>query len=207
MVSYKLTYFNVRGLGEISRYIFAAAAQEYEDNRIEFEDWPKLKANTTFGQLPLLEINDNGKITTLAQSNTIARYLARKFNLAGKDEIQRAKAEMILDHFSDLQTQFRLAFFESDEQEKEKKIKVFSEEKIPEFLAPVEKILKEQGTTHLAGNNPTIADLHLAVILDRFEIYLGSTLDKFPLVKALNDKIKNHSRIVAHKAKRPVTIL
>ena len=36
MVSYKLTYFNVRGLGEISRYIFAAAAQEYEDNRIEF---------------------------------------------------------------------------------------------------------------------------------------------------------------------------
>jgi len=35
----------------------------------------------------------------LAQSNTIARFLARRFNLAGKTDIEQAKAEMIIDHF------------------------------------------------------------------------------------------------------------
>jgi len=34
----------------------------------------------------------------LAQSNTIARFLARRFNLAGKTDIEQAKAEMTEDH-------------------------------------------------------------------------------------------------------------
>ena len=75
MVHYKLTYFNGKGLGEIIRLVFALAEQEYEDVRVEFAEWPALQPSTPFGKLPLLE--EDGKI--LAQSNTIARYLARKF--------------------------------------------------------------------------------------------------------------------------------
>lgn len=43
MVSYKLTYFNGRGAGEVSRQIFAYAGQQYEDNRVTQEQWPALK--------------------------------------------------------------------------------------------------------------------------------------------------------------------
>ena len=39
----KLTYFNLRGRAEPSRLILAQAGIEYEDNRIEQADWPKLK--------------------------------------------------------------------------------------------------------------------------------------------------------------------
>ena len=50
------------------------------------------------GQLPVLEI-DGEKI---AQSITIARFLANKFNLTGKTEIEKAKADMILDCIQDI---------------------------------------------------------------------------------------------------------
>ena len=43
MPSYKLTYFDARGRGEISRMVLAAAGQKYEDDRVKSEDWPKLK--------------------------------------------------------------------------------------------------------------------------------------------------------------------
>lgn len=52
MVQYKLHYFNIRGRGEIIRLVFAAAGQEYEDHRFEFQDWPKYKQTTPFGTCP-----------------------------------------------------------------------------------------------------------------------------------------------------------
>lgn len=39
---YKLTYFNMTGLGEPIRMLFAYGGIKYEDNRIETEDWPAL---------------------------------------------------------------------------------------------------------------------------------------------------------------------
>ena len=43
MPSYKLTYFDARGRGEIARMVLAAAGQKYENVRVSFEDWPALK--------------------------------------------------------------------------------------------------------------------------------------------------------------------
>ena len=43
MSSFKLTYFNGRGRGEIARMMFAAKGQKYTDERIDFKDWPALK--------------------------------------------------------------------------------------------------------------------------------------------------------------------
>lgn len=43
MAEYKLTYFNLKGLGESIRYIFAYANVPFDDNRIAKESWPALK--------------------------------------------------------------------------------------------------------------------------------------------------------------------
>ncbi|KAJ8026819.1 Hematopoietic prostaglandin D synthase [Holothuria leucospilota] len=43
MSTYKITYFNARGVTETTRFIFAIAEQEYEDIRIEEADWPAMK--------------------------------------------------------------------------------------------------------------------------------------------------------------------
>ena len=43
MPAYKLTYFDLKGRGELCRLLFAAAGVEYEDKRIEQPNWPALK--------------------------------------------------------------------------------------------------------------------------------------------------------------------
>ena len=50
-----------------------------------------------FGQIPVLEVD--GK--TIAQSMTIARFLARKYNLVGKNELEEAETDMIVDCVTD----------------------------------------------------------------------------------------------------------
>ena len=43
MSTYKLSYFNLTGLGEPIRLLFHYSNTKFEDNRIEMENWPKLK--------------------------------------------------------------------------------------------------------------------------------------------------------------------
>lgn len=73
MSQYKLNYFNVRGRGEVVRLVFHLAGIEFEDNRIEFQNWPQLKPLAPFNQLPYLEINDNNGTANLAQSISIGK--------------------------------------------------------------------------------------------------------------------------------------
>ena len=48
MPSYKLTYFDVRGRGELSRYVLHAAGQKFEDNRVGGESWQAMKESKLF---------------------------------------------------------------------------------------------------------------------------------------------------------------
>lgn len=50
-----------------------------------------------FGQVPVLEVD--GK--TIAQSMSIARFLARRYKLAGKNELEEAEADMIVGFMED----------------------------------------------------------------------------------------------------------
>ena len=52
-----------------------------------------------FGQVPVLEV-DGSKM--LAQSHTIARFLARQHGLAGQDEWEQSRADMYVDCIYDL---------------------------------------------------------------------------------------------------------
>ena len=53
---------------------------------------------TPFGQMPILHVD--GKV--LAQSMTIARYLAKQHGLAGQNDWEEALANMYADCISDL---------------------------------------------------------------------------------------------------------
>ena len=53
-----------------------------------------------FQQAPVLEVDGQ----SLSQSNSIARYLARKFKLSGQTEMETALCDMYVDHIEDLQS-------------------------------------------------------------------------------------------------------
>ena len=53
---------------------------------------------TPFGQVPVLEVDG----VPISQSTSIARFLAKEFNLAGKDHLEQAQADMVVDACNDL---------------------------------------------------------------------------------------------------------
>ena len=60
---YKVQYFNLYGRAEPIRMLLTHAKVEFEDVRYEFADWPAIKGNFEFGQLPAVDITDaEGKV-------------------------------------------------------------------------------------------------------------------------------------------------
>nr|UOU03287.1 glutathione S-transferase sigma 1-1 [Brachionus rubens] len=207
MVEYKLYYFNLKGRAELARLIFAAAGQQYEDIRFEREQWPEYKQKSPLGQAPYLEVIDNGKTFQLGQSITIARYLARKFGLAGKGDEEQAEVESYGDQISDIVDNLIKIHFESDETKKLEMRKKFLEETLPSGLKVLEGKVVQNGSGFLAASGLTWADLYLISILDWIYDYSKTVLDSFQHLKKLEENIRGHARISEWLAKRPVTAM
>ncbi|CAF1635447.1 unnamed protein product, partial [Didymodactylos carnosus] len=110
MSNYKLYYGNARGRAEITRLIFAQAGQKFEDLRWEQDEWPRYKAEMPLGQVPVLEV-DGIKIP---QSISIARFVAKQFNLAGRDNLEQAKVDSVVDTIVDLMEKIIPVMLEKD---------------------------------------------------------------------------------------------
>ncbi|KAI6206279.1 hypothetical protein M3Y94_00890500 [Aphelenchoides besseyi] len=93
----RLTYFPGRGLVEPARLLLHYAEQKFEDLRLTHEQFEGIKETTPGHQLPLLEIDGR----KLSQSGAILRFLAKRFNLNGKDDFEAARADEIWSFFYD----------------------------------------------------------------------------------------------------------
>ena len=145
----KLTYFNFRGRAEASRLMLAYKGVDYEDNRITQEQWAALKPKTPFGSLPLLCYNG----MELAQSMTIARFLARELCLAGKTRCEEAQVDMVVDAIVDLFAAFVKLISEKDEAKKAEMTKKMGEETVPAAMCNLEAILCKNGGCYMVGND------------------------------------------------------
>merc|ERR1711981_1090359 len=112
----KLTYFDGKGRGELIRLILTYGGEPWEEDRISFEEWPELKPKTPLGTLPILEYNGE----KLCQSISIARFLAKQYGIAGKNNMEQAKAVMIVDTIVDVQIEGAKNLFEKNPIEKKK---------------------------------------------------------------------------------------
>jgi len=207
MAEYKLTYFNIKGLAEPIRFIFAYAGVEYEDNRIERESWPTVKEITyvdyPWGQLPVLQVGDK----TLSQSNTIGRYLAKKYKLVGDDDWEAAKMDELVDALTDFRLEWRKHFAEQDETKKAELKKNFDENVVPKYLTKFEAQITANGGAFLVGKRISWIDLQLAHFLEFFEAQAAALLDSFPNLKKLKETVFEIPQIKAWIEKRPVTAM
>ncbi|XP_070548580.1 hematopoietic prostaglandin D synthase-like [Ptychodera flava] len=206
MPQYRLTYFNARAGAETSRMIFAAAGVEYEDVRVATEQWPAEKASGKypFGQMPCLEID--GKFT-LAQSRAIGRYLANEHGLAGKDNLEKAKVDMVVDVCDDINVGVvRNIFLEKDETKKAQ-MKAEFIVKADSILAALEKffITNNGGNGFLVGDSLTWADLEFFMRMEYAPIYDAAILDRYPKLKALVERVSSIPGITTWLKKRPKT--
>lgn len=98
MSTFKLEYLACRYLGEPARLILTFAGQKFEDVRIVPDDWKKFRTTRLYQTLPILTVDGE----EIGQSTAIWHYLARKFNLAGKNEIEQAQINAIGEYFRDM---------------------------------------------------------------------------------------------------------
>jgi len=189
-----LTYFPGRGAAELSRLIFAEKGVEYVDNRVS--DHTSLKVSLPFGQLPLLEVDG----LRLAQSLTIARYLARKYDLYGKTLEEGALADMFVDGIADLNAARGSA------QTDEAKAK-FVSEVLPKWLGLFEKIIEKNGGDYVVGHTFTYADIQLVNAVDTlgFSYPNFKPIDHYPKIKAIFERVSTRPGIANWRATRPQT--
>lgn len=207
MVKYSLMYFDIRGIAEPSRWVFAAANQEYEDKRVPYttekKEWLEIKPTTPFGQIPVLSVDG----VKLCQSNTIALFLAREFGFVGKSNIDFARVSMIVDCVSDVIKNVYPSLFEQDPQKKAELIAKFNDE-IKGHMTNFEKFAAENGHGHFVGDSLTAADIVFTVALERIaDAKLDAHLDNYPNLKQINDKTRANPGIAAWIAKRPTTAI
>lgn len=202
MPKYTFNYFNGRGRAEITRLIFAAADVEFTDNRIE--DWPKSKADAPIGQVPYLEIDDSLK---LPQSLAIARYLAREYNLTGKNNLEAAKADAVVDTCIDLMTSlYNQVYLVSDAKDKDVALKNFLADDCLKGLDRIETLVDSYGTTgHSVGKHLTWADLFIHECTSQVAKYSEEALSKFPKIQAVRQTVEKNDKIAKYLKNRPVT--
>lgn len=198
---YKLIYFNARGRAEHIRYIFAVTGIPYVDERVPKERWPELKKTMLYGMLPILEID--GK--PIAQSNAVARYLARKHGLAGQDEWESMLCDVLVDTLGDLKQILWQYRTELDPFKKEEKKARLIKETIPFYLNKFEQTVAENDG-YSVGKTTTWTDFVFAVALENFEQIFGpAALEGYPALRGLKQRVHELPEIAEWLTKRPQT--
>lgn len=185
----KLIYFNVRGRAQGLRYLCADNGIALEEKWTEFGDWPALKPTIVFGQLPVLE---DGTFK-LAQSNAILRYVARKHDLYGSNDQERALIDMV----NDTQEEIRLTYLKMIYQEYETEKDNYIAKVLPGKLELLEKYLKTNngGAGFFVGTKISFVDYNLFDLLDNFLILSAKSLDNFPALKAFHGRLASREKI------------
>ena len=114
-------------------------------------------------------MNVNG--TEIAQSVSVARYLAREFKLDGKNNVEKGQGDMIVDCVTDAFLEFL--------KEKFGKENNFKDEFYPKWLVMMDKLLTKNGGKHFVGKEVNIFRLEMNQVrsflgeFGRFEVRSG----------------------------------
>lgn len=202
--TYKLTYFDIRGRAEFIRFILAQAGVKYEDIRVGYGDWAKVKPTTPFGVLPTLEIIENGKV--LGGAGPIARFLAEKYNLAGSSEIEKAELDGIMDFLNDFMTPVNDFTMERDCTKKEEYKRKLKEEHTPRVFGKLEKLIAVNDSPNgwILGSKVSYVDFRIYTTAAMIKDLLGVDIfEGYPAIKHLSKSVEELPNIATWIKERP----
>ena len=227
----KLTYFNIRGLAETARILFAIGGEEYEDFRypLEIIDMSKYEMNKeefekdkedgklvhSLNKLPFLTVdgyvcgsdeeqpNDTGVI--ISQSKAIERFLAKRFNLMGENNVQFAMVDSICECVRDFKDMYQKVRALTGE-ERDKGMNEWFTITLVDKLKLLENILGSDG--YAVGGKLSLADVVLFTFITQFfdnhEASYNATLAT-PRLRSIVDNVSAHEKVVEWIEKRPKT--
>jgi glutathione S-transferase len=198
----RITYFAVRGRGEIIRLILEETGTPYRERRVGEAEWPAVKPTVPFGQLPLYE---EGALA-IPHSHAIYRYLARKHGLAGRDEAERIRCDIVEETFVDAQNALAGFYWHRDFAKLRDE---FERESLPRLLESVQRLFlaNPSGQEYWVGDALTYVDFCAWHFLDYVRPFSQRTLEAFEPLHAFKKRIESRPRIAAYLAseRRPPT--
>ncbi|XP_076294014.1 glutathione S-transferase-like [Lasioglossum baleicum] len=198
MPTYKLTYFPITALAEPIRFLLSYGGAEFEDYRLGADEWPKLKHEMPFGQVPVLEI-DGKKVN---QSAAISRYLAKQFGLAGKNDWEALEIDIAVDTIHDVRLKLAAYHNETNEVAKAEKLNVVKDQ-VSYYLERLDSQVKKNGG-YFVGGALSWADLTFVGLLEAFNYVMKSDIiENYKNLKQLEQTVLNVPAIKSWVAKRP----
>ncbi|CAF3904975.1 unnamed protein product [Adineta steineri] len=203
MSTYKLIYGNGRGRAEVSRLIFVAAGEKFEDVRLEMSEWPVRKTEMPLGQVPVLEYNG----IKLPQSISIARFLAKQFQLAGRDNFEQAKVDAVGDTIVDTLNSFYPIRGEKDEAKKQELTQKFFNDDLPKHFKNLETLAKlyGDGGAFFVGNKLTWVDLFFHDACENFLQIDENIFKNYSWLKQNREEVEKQPKIAEYLKNRPKT--
>ncbi|CAF0928779.1 unnamed protein product [Didymodactylos carnosus] len=197
-------YFDLRARGEISRLILACGGKNYKDIRFNFEQWPEYKPKMILGQCPVLEL-ENG--LQLPQSLAVARYLARENNLAGKNNLESAQIDAVIDTQLDTYNKFLPQFFEEDETKKKEEMEKLLSVNMPILVENLQKLRQAysgKNSKYFVGDSLTWADLFVFDSIQQLLHGLPGAKEKYAdQFKEYLDPVTSDARLKEYLKSRP----
>ncbi|OQV21836.1 putative Glutathione S-transferase 1 [Hypsibius exemplaris] len=176
---YKLTYFDVRGAAETTRFVFVYANVPFEDVRVSPENWP---------------------------SAAFTRLVAKKYNLAGTTDEEQAHVDAIGDYFKDIWMAMSKLYYEQDPVKKETIREEYFKTGIVEHLDVLESHLNEYGKGKLyAPSGVTVADFIVAGLVYSLQVQFPTSVENRQSLKDHLERVNNLPGVKEWVAKRPQT--
>lgn len=199
----KLTYFDLDGgRAEAARIALSMGGLVFEDERLTFPEFNARQATFPFHTVPVLEVE--GK--TIAQSNAISRYVAKRVGLYPEDAFEAARCDEILDAIEDISSRV-VATFAMPEAEKKATREALAAGRLGVFVDTFERMLSAAGGTYFVDERLTIADLRVFVWArylksDALDHIPANYLKRAPTLSAFVDDIAAHPGVAAYYAGR-----
>ena len=165
---YIFHYFKVNGRGAVARAILSSMKADWENHAFVREEWPVIKKSglCEFEQAPILEYK--GK--TYAQSMAINFYLARKFNLMGKDDEENYEIESLMCCMEDIfNAMFKFTHLAENEKDKFDELRKVAIERFKFFIKKIEeRYIKNGKGKYFLGDRFTLCDILVGAQLPSF---------------------------------------
>jgi len=223
---FQLKYFNARGAAEVSRILFAIAEKDYEDVRYDFDmkarkslefdaakERGELKVN--LNRVPVLMTDDG--VTSIGQSKSIERYLARRFSLMGQSPNEDATVDCIAEHCSDIKQAAskkgfgRMTKGKSDEEKADAR-KEWFESEFSTYLEKLESMIAGDTNNGFAvGKALTYADVVIWTLIrdcspsDQEDT--NKAAEKCEVLNAIANTVASDPRVAKWLEERPVTMM
>lgn len=226
-MKFKLVYLDGRGVAETTRYLFHSRSKQFEDERLNYDDFKAKQANGELGlenlhRLPLLVVTDADGVTyRIGQSAAIERFVGTCLQLRGDNPRENAFVDTFCEHLVEINSVFRhlVPYHIRKSQEIQEQLQLWFESPVPShsnisrrylqfYLDKLESLVSPEGTV-LAGGKLSMADAKLYALLvdNAFDDAIATrrALQAYPKLTRIIEDFANVPGIKSWITERPLT--